>query len=155
MRTARSSHDAQRASRIPKITGPALSVVLVSTRSRAALEALLSQLLGRCAAIRAELIVVRPEPPGLLLALKQLYSPARFVPAGRGLTAAEMRMAGVREANGDILLLATDDDEGEARLLASLEVRAAAAREREEENSGSGPRFDTLPVAAVRSEVVS
>lgn len=141
MRIALSSHDAPKTSRLPKITGPAISVVLVSSRPRAALDELLPKLVARCAAIRAELIVVRPEAPGILLTLKQLYSPARFVPAGRGISAAEMRVAGVREAGGDILLVATDDEAGVARLFASLEVRSVVARERDEENSGGGRAF--------------
>ena len=141
MRIALSSHDAPRTSRLPKMTGPAISVVLVSSRPRATLDELLPQLIARCATIRGELIVVRPEPPGVLLTLKQLYSPARFVPAGRGISTAEMRVAGAREAGGDILLVATDDEAGVTKLLASLEVRSAVARERDEEISGTGRAF--------------
>jgi GT2 family glycosyltransferase len=89
-------------------TGPHVSVVVASNRSRSLLDDCLGALLEQCARAGAELIVARDDDEDGLEALRSAYPKVRVVAVRAGASIPELRAAGMREANGDIVMLTED-----------------------------------------------
>jgi GT2 family glycosyltransferase len=89
-------------------TGPHVSVVVASNRSRALLDDCLGALLDQCERADAELIVARDDSEEGLEALRSDYPKVRVVPVRVGASIPELRAAGMMAATGDIVMLTED-----------------------------------------------
>ena len=88
---------------------PTVSVVVVSSRRPADLEACLLSLLPGCQALGLEIVVVRAATMGDLELLARAYSSVQFITAPPRSSAADLRARGVAEAAGDIVAITEDD----------------------------------------------
>jgi hypothetical protein len=87
---------------------PTISVVVASCREVPVLEACLDALLPQCREVEAEVVVARVAAAGQLSALTRAYPTVRFVSVPREATIAELRAAGMAEAEGDVVALTED-----------------------------------------------
>jgi GT2 family glycosyltransferase len=87
---------------------PTISVVVASLGEPEVLEACLDALLPQCRTVDAELVVARRAAAGQLDELAIAYPTVRFVAAPSDATTADLRVAGMAEAEGDIVALTED-----------------------------------------------
>ena len=92
-----------------RLTGvPTFSVVIASKEARRELEAHLHALLPQCQGLDAEIVVARAGEGLELQSLRSNYPTVRFLSLPRGTSAAELRAAGMAEADGDIVTFLDD-----------------------------------------------
>jgi len=87
---------------------PAISVVIVSSREPADLDACLQSLLPRCHEFGMEILVVRAETAEDLERMARAYTSVRFIAAHPRSRVANLRACGVAEAAGDIVAITED-----------------------------------------------
>lgn len=90
-------------------SGPAVSVVVASTRSASLLGACLGSLVPQCARIGAELVVARSGDAIDIAGLARGYAGLRVVALPTGATIPQLRGAGMAMATGDIIALTEDN----------------------------------------------
>jgi hypothetical protein len=88
---------------------PAVSIVVVSSRSQSTLSGCLSSLSPQCLRFGAELIVARAADAADLDALRRAYPAMRIVKVPVGATIAQLRAAGMNMAMGDIIAVTEDN----------------------------------------------
>src|SRR4051795_4826162 len=106
VRNSRSSDGSGRAA---FLAAPVVSVVVAPNRPRASLTDYLETLHVECSRLRAELIVARDGDDEELEVLTSAYSELRLLTVRGDPSVPELRAAGMREATGDIVVLADDD----------------------------------------------
>ncbi len=89
-------------------SGPEISVVIASCRSRELLDASIGSLLPQCEAHRAELVVARAADEREIEALRAAYPNVYFVTCSRESTIPHLRSAGMAATSGDIVALTED-----------------------------------------------
>src|SRR5262245_62162373 len=88
---------------------PTVSVVVTSRGDKTRLEDCLRSLVPQCELGGAEVVVVRAAGEAELNALGEAWPVVRFVGAELDSAPALLRMAGMTEANGDIVVLQEDE----------------------------------------------
>lgn len=88
---------------------PRLSVVLISTGDRAHLERCLAATMAEYGSRAHEILVVRAGPATETVALERIFGGIRFV-ALPECTSDQLRAAGIREAEGEVIALVRDAD---------------------------------------------
>ena len=88
---------------------PTFTVVVASTGGRERLNRCLHTLAPQCEAENVELVVVRSADDAELMSLSAAWPEIRFVGVDEGASVPMLRMAGAREASGDIVVLQEDE----------------------------------------------
>ena len=107
--------------------GPTVSIIVTSRGRRDRLEASLSRLLPESQAAGAEVIVVRSAGEAEMEELQSNYPDTLFVAVPATTTTGQMRVLGIDEARGDIVLLGEDNPERAAWLTARILASQRAA----------------------------
>jgi cellulose synthase/poly-beta-1,6-N-acetylglucosamine synthase-like glycosyltransferase len=89
-------------------TSPQVAVVVASAGEPAMLGACLDALREQSAAWQAEVVVARAGSGADVEVLARRWPFARFIACPAGTSAAQLRAAGMRESNGDIVALVDD-----------------------------------------------
>lgn len=92
---------------------PTISVVITSRAHMSRLDACLETLLPQATAVDAQLIVVRIAEAAEAHELGRKYPDVHVIAVNPDVTLPQMRVLGMAEATGDIVLLGQDDREGE------------------------------------------
>lgn len=87
---------------------PSLSVILISRRERAHLQAQLAQLVPQCGRAGADLIVARAADAAEIAALDKLFPDVLFVQAAADATDAQLRSLAMVQATGDVVTFGDD-----------------------------------------------
>ncbi len=108
-RELQAAHGVAAGHRKIRLTGrPTISVVIASTEAREQLEEQLLAVLPECGRVQAEVVVARAADASELDALRARYPEVRFVACADRSSRAERRSAGMREADGDIVMMLED-----------------------------------------------
>lgn len=111
--------------RAPRRGGmPTLTVVIASCDTRSNLDACLATVSPQCSRFDAELIVVRAAAHAEVQTLARLHPTVRFVVAPADATASQLRVVGMGEANGDIVVFTEDCSIPDSLWLASVMDKA-------------------------------
>jgi glycosyltransferase involved in cell wall biosynthesis len=103
---------------------PKSSVVVASTRDRAALDRFLAILLPPCASRAIEVVVARNCTPDEYRELEKAWPAVLFMPAPDNATTRQLRIAGASAAEGDIVTFIEDDAAPSEDWLADLPAGA-------------------------------
>ncbi|MGH7665465.1 MAG: hypothetical protein ACRENI_14430 [Gemmatimonadaceae bacterium] len=98
---------------------PTLSIVVASTTPLESFGPLLREIQSRCVHSAVDLVIVRRDETDAVPALRLVCSAARVIAAPARATVAELRSMGMREVQGDIVVVA-DDSAIDAAWLESL-----------------------------------
>lgn len=87
---------------------PTLSILVTSTADEARLRGCLTELLPVCEGLSAQLVVARTGSEDEIAQLTGAFPTIRFIVVPPGSGVAELREAGMAEADGDIVVLGED-----------------------------------------------
>ncbi len=99
---------------------PLLSVIMISSGDRRALEGALAAVCGRCTRMEAEVIVVRAGGIESIAPVTDLYPKVVFVEAPADCSDRELRDVGMAYAKGDIVSLRSDATVGDGAWLSAF-----------------------------------
>lgn len=99
---------------------PLLSVIMISTGDRRALEGALAAVFGRCTRMEAEVIVVRAGGVDAVAPLTDMYPKVVFVEAPADCSDRDLRDIGMGHAKGDIVSLRSDATVGDGAWLSAF-----------------------------------
>lgn len=88
---------------------PTLSVVVTSEGERADLEAGLEVLLGSSAGMEVQIVVVRAGSSAEVAELRRVHPAVHFAEAPPGTSVTELRIVGMRVAEGDVVMFGEDN----------------------------------------------